>query len=296
MLDKILREESKNICKRYRVKEKEARSLLEEKIKANLFLLEKIKQARDFSQLKRSEAYKKFIKKARREIYYNLRRYHQDEAEENKLTVRLEKLVKSNEGTNKEEWQEIKDGLTSLHISTWERKLYLKEFNQKVVEIVKNEENILDIGSGIYPLSFSFDEAGKLENYICLEKDKKAVRVLKLFSHLVKKNLLIFNEAIGAKDWGSYLPEGAEKFDVVFMFKLIPVIYRQERNLLKVLARVPGKKIIITANKEAMTKRKEIKRREDRVLRYFIGLTDKKIIEKLDFGNEFGYLLGASRP
>ena len=75
------------------------------------------------------------------------------------------------------------------------------------------------------------------------------------------------------------------------MLKLIPVINRQEDNLLEYLAKIPGNTVVVTGSKEAMVKKKNIQIREDIILKKFIAQTGRKVIKEIDIENEFGYVI-----
>ena len=80
-------------------------------------------------------------------------------------------------------------------------------------------------------------------------------------------------------------------FDLAFMLKLIPVIARQQRHLLTTLTAVPARRMLITATTEAMTRKQNIRKREERFLREFIELTGRGVQATFQVGSEFGFLL-----
>jgi len=75
------------------------------------------------------------------------------------------------------------------------------------------------------------------------------------------------------------------------MLKLIPVIYRQHRELLGHLSETPFKYALVTGSKEAMVKKQDIENRENKVITNFIMDSGKEIVKKIDLPNEFGYLI-----
>lgn len=291
MIEQIIEEEAEKIYQKYRIGKSQVKDMLSNRIHSSVLLFQKISQARNIKQLKRNKDYKNLMKKIRKDLYYSLRRYHRNEEKERKTLEKLQDFIKAKKELSNKDWPALQKDLISLHISAWERAPDQQKFNQKMLKIIQKDQYILDIGSGFYPLSFPFLRVPNLKEYICLEKDKKAVKALKIFSSLTDKKLIVFSDPIGEKEWKYYLPKDKKSFDTVLMLKLIPVIARQQRHLIEKLAQVPAQKIIITANKEAMTKKQSIFRREDKKLKEFIDLACKKIEKRLDFETEFGYLI-----
>ena len=112
-------------------------------------------------------------------------------------------------------------------------------------------------------------------------------------SHQIKSQLnipeiILYNESFEQRKWNEYF---SNEPDLVLMLKLVPVIWRQQRNLIEKLASIPGKALLVTANKESMTKKANVVKRENAILLKFIKLTGRKVTRKIDTQNEFGYLL-----
>ncbi|EKD99483.1 MAG: hypothetical protein ACD_22C00249G0001 [uncultured bacterium] len=261
--------EADNILQKYKGQRSEVESLLAAELSKNKIFLSKIENASDFKELYKLSGYKNLIKKVKKQVYFGLRQYRT-------------KLV------SPDSVQSSEVNYPYEHVSTRERAPFIQEFNTQL-KLYSDSKNIVDVGGGVFPLTFPFADFPKLQDYVWLDKDKKAYEVL-----LGTKNskLKLFNDPIGKKLWSTYLPGGAFEFDLVLMLKLISVIWRQEKNLIPILAAIPAKVILVTAPKEAMTKKQTIQKREDAILKKFIKLTGRKVLGTLDIANEFGYFLG----
>jgi hypothetical protein len=275
-LDVFIEGEALKIIKKYKISRKEAEVFLRSKLEGSSLLSEAIKGSTELKDIYRLREYKVFIKTVKKDIYYHLRRYLVSEAaEENTL------------GYEEKE-------LSQTHISSREREPYLKEFNKQVLAYCGAVKNIIDIGGGVFPVTFPFRKFKNLENYVWVDKDKRAYKHLKELSKnlvLPGQKLILFNESIGDRPWEEFLPKNVKEFDLGLMIKLIGVVWRQERELLDFLIDVPAKKILVTAPKEAMTKKEDIRRREDWVLHRYIEQGGFRITGKINVENEFGYFL-----
>ena len=275
-LDVFIEGEALKIIKKYKISEKEAAVFLRRELEDSNSLFEAITGSGELKDIYRLREYKVFIKAVKKDIYYHLRQYRVPEA--------------SGESTSGGE----EKGLSQTHVSSREREPYLKEFNKQVLAYCGGAENIIDIGGGVFPATFPFRKFKNLKNYVWMDKDKRAYGHLKELSKdlvLPGQKLILFNESIGDRPWTTFLPKNVEEFDLGLMIKLIGVVWRQERELLDFLVDVPAKKILVTAPKEAMTKKEDIRRREDWVLHRFIEQGGFRITGKINVENEFGYFL-----
>ena len=255
----LIKEQTETICKTYKISPEETAQLLSNKIDGNQNLLNLISTSENLKQIYRTKLFKQFIKKSKKEIYYSLRTY-----------------------------QKESEDLVDSHISSRERAKHIDELFSQIDTFIKNAEIILDVGGGLFPASFPFENYPNLKHYIWLDKDKKAYQSLKKENYS-KVNLHNYN--ISEKSWEDYLPEDYTQFDFVFMLKLIPVVNRQENELLRNISEIPLKQALITGSKEAMVKKIDIEKREDSVIRGFINDFNYKIVKKVDLPNEFGYIV-----
>ena len=86
-------------------------------------------------------------------------------------------------------------------------------------------------------------------------------------------------------------PAAGGTFALALALKLVPVVARQERERLSIVARAPAERLLVTGAKQAMVKRRAIDRREERVLRSFAEDHGLAIVGTLDTPSEIGFLL-----
>jgi len=263
----IFEEDVQKILKNYKVDRKDLMLIVQNHLEKDAQLTKLLNEKTNSKDIFRSAVYKNFIKTLKKDIYYSLRKYYQ--------TTPVDNTAKD---------------LAKTHVSTKERLPYLDSFNMQLKEWAQDIDTIVDLGGGVYPLIFPFTNLPNIKKYIWIDKDKTAAQaVIDFAKTLTNVELTVHEHPIA-----TYPPEYYEydpQHTLVLMFKLIPVIWRQEESLIEYLVKFPAKKILITASKEAMTKKQNIERREDVTLNKFIARTNKTVMGKLDIENEFGYLL-----
>jgi len=262
---KLIQDQTKKICRVYKISPEKASEKLLKEMDSNLDLIELVNSAKSLKHVYKTRLFKDFIKKVKKEIYYSLRTYQKPE----------------NNADNE-------NALVDTHISTKERSPYIKHLFKQIDEYVKEAETVLDVGGGMFPALFPFEDYPNLKYYIWVDKDKTSYQKLKQQNY---QKLTLYNHRIGEYDWSEYLPEGKDKFDFVFMLKVVPVIARQEKELLDELINIPFYKAVVTGSKEAMTKKINIERREDAIIREFLQKAGWGITKKVDIPTEFGYIV-----
>lgn len=263
MLEKLLRDEAQKISNLYKISSDRAFEKLKNSLENNLKLKELVHQESNIKDVQRTSLFKDFVKSVRKEIYYQLRTYQQSGSKE-----------------------------VETHLSTRERQPHLEQFFKQIDPYLKNSHYILDVGGGLFPLTFDFDKHNQVKSYAWLDKDDKSYKKLLKFKKLENlEQLHLYPYKIGEENWHKYLPESVNEFDFVFLLKLIPVIYRQERELLDIILEIPAKRFLITGSKESMVKRVNIESRENKVLQNFIKESNKIIRKKIEIPNEFGYIV-----
>ncbi len=290
--EEIVEHEVNLICKQYRIAPEEAKNFLEQNFQRRLDILKKILAKYPEEDITRLSVYKTMIKNVRKQVYYHLRQYQGEMEKIECLRKQLEQLIRSSEDPR--QIKHVINQLLSTHVSTKERANDYQTFYQRVFELIEPPRTILDIGCGIHPLSYPFEQLEYCpEVYVAIDRNPEVIETLTIFALYVKPTHLIpICADIAEANWTTYLEGGIDTFNVAFMLKLIPVVSRQQRHLLPKLAGVPARQILITAAAEAMTRKNNIRRREERVLHKFIEMTDKKIIATFQLSNEFGYLIG----
>jgi hypothetical protein len=131
------------------------------------------------------------------------------------------------------------------------------------------------------------------EIYVAVDKQPDVIETLRAFAPLVEPTRFMpVCDDIANMNWHAYTDDaGVDMFDAAFMLKLIPVIARQQKHLLTRLAAIPARRILVTATTEAMTRKQNIRKREERFLREFIELTGRGVRATFQVGPEFGFLL-----
>lgn len=288
----ILEGEVAATCKQYRIAPEVARKILEGAFSKHPTLLQKIAAHYPGQDVTRFADYKAVMKEARKQVYYHLRQYHRDKEQQTQLKAKLMNLVHAS--ASPEQVKQVTDELLMTHVSTQERFSQYQAFYNRLFAIVSPVQTIVDIGCGIHPLSYPFHEEGKQTNlYVAIDKDQRAIDILSIFSrHVLPAQLIPRRANIAQLNQEDYLVNGIDFYDLAFMLKLIPVLARQEKELLPKLVDVPARKILLMASTTAMTRAGKIAIREDWVLQQFIKMTGRPVLEHFQIENEFGYLLG----
>jgi predicted RNA methylase len=187
--------------------------------------------------------------------------------------------------------QEIKEDLLKLHASTVERSVDEHLLNNILCQNIVENGNVIDIGGGLFPLMFPWVQI-KVKNYILIEKDQKACRVVELFAKAANLNCIkVINSSFEEVDYKS-LAKGLdiERFDTALILKTVLILARQKMSLLFKLAKLPTEKMVITAPTKSLVKNHDIQRQEDKVLKDFISLAEGRVIQEFTFSSEFGYV------
>ena len=285
--ESILESEVGAICRRYKISPQEARKVLIDHFAAHPDLLKRIGEHFGDEDVTRWKEYKKVIKNVKKRIYYGLRRYHQDEEADQLLVEALEAEIEG--GGSPDKIRDICDSLLRVHVSTKERYPYYGDFYGRLFEIIDRPGSIIDLGCGIHPLSYPFGATNdRAPTYVAIDKDRVSINILEIYSKYDNRVAPKLAD-IADIDWRGDMD--AERFDFAFMLKLIPVVQRRNKDLLQNLADVPADSILVTGSAQAMTRKENIVRKEDRILHEFIEMSNRKIIQKFNIENEFGYLI-----
>jgi 16S rRNA (guanine(1405)-N(7))-methyltransferase len=285
----IIEKEVLAACRIYKIDPQTARKIFTELWEAFPNLDDALNAGKDPCRL---AAYKQFVKKARKGIYYQLRRYKGDSGS----LAQLCELLRQNEGNRPDSGPvaQIVNELLAAHVSTAERTPYYKDFYGNFFAAVSPPKSILDIGCGLHPLSYPFfsEQGKKLSIYIAMDKDTEVIRVLKAFSGFVRPAALVPICADLEKDsWEEILPPGTARFELALALKLVPVLKRRQPAALANLAKAPADKMLVTASSQSMTKKREIARREKKALQDFATLVCRSPQALFEIENEFGFFL-----
>jgi len=284
----LVDQEIKSICSRYKIGHESARKHINETIQRHPQLIQKIQENKR-GHITRLKAYKRFIKDVKKTIYYQLRQYHQDSANESTLKQQLANFNKKSD--NSKTFDNLLIDLLASHVSSKERLPYYESFYKQLFDLINTPQSIVDIGCGMHPLSYPFNKNLSLDTYLAIDKDSSVIDILQLFApHILPVQLKPVCIAINDIDWANYLEQGMQ-FDLAIMLKLIPVLHRQSKSSMKQLFHIPAKRIFLTGNMESMTRRENIRRKEEQILRNYIGMTDRNVIATFQVDNEFGMLI-----
>jgi hypothetical protein len=186
--------------------------------------------------LKKNSTLIKPDKEAVKEIRKNLHRIYSSYQTRKKFkrTVYLDKLKKAK---NKNKLLEVTKELLSITLSTKERLKNYPLIYKKIFALTNDPKRIIDIGSGLNPLSYPFMDKKELV-YHAYDIDESDIDYLNNYFSLMKKyglngyaSILDINDFDKIKN----LPDA----DIVFMFKLIDILDTKKNKvsegLLKIL-------------------------------------------------------------
>lgn len=293
VLARLAGELAEVVVRRYRVDVGTARALILEEWAKDEALRQQAAKDDDPARLVRTRAYKQAADRAKTKIYYHLRRYRQDDPGLHDAAERLRELVAAGATAGDPRAVAVREAVVASHVSTRERLDDLEEFFAALFTQVPAPSSILDLGCGVMPILYPFDGAGQAtSSYLALDRDAVAVDIVDAWAPLVGGSRLRAQRWSLADGFSGIAgPEDGGRFSLAIALKLVPVIARQEREHLAILARAPAERLLVTGAKQAMVKRRAIDRREDRVLRAFAEDHGLAIIGTLDTPSELGLLL-----
>jgi 16S rRNA (guanine(1405)-N(7))-methyltransferase len=287
-LDRLLDDTVREMARRYRIVPDAARRVLEKHLRANRKLAGHLSDTVSLRQISRLHEFKQTVKEAKKEIYYNLRKYHRDKEAEGDLVDELRRRVES--GRSADDILHIRDELLLMHSSTAERYDHYSAFYETLFSITQPPQSILDIACGLHPLSYPFDES-RPRIYMCVDRDNLCIDAVRAFAPCcVPVEVKSLQEDLADLAWNAVTDDALPGYDLCFMLKLVPVVARQDEYVLKKLTQVPAQQILITGSTEALAKKQDVSRREDRVLRDFIRDAGRSIVAEFRIPTEFGYL------
>ena len=293
--DDLLRKEVRGICKRYRIEPEEVRDVLEANFARHPDLIQKIAEQHPEHDVTRLSDYKRVLKETKKQVYYRLRQYQRDRETQEQAHARLAALVA--EEAPPSEVEPAVQQLLQTHVSTRERAPVYPAFYRRLFDLVEPPRTVLDLGCGLHPLSYPFhNPETRPEVYVALDRAEKSTNVVATLAPYVHPaRLVAVCQDLGQMSWADYTDAGPSTFDLAFLLKLVPVVHRLQPEAVENLMAVPARYLLVTASTEALTRRENIRRREDRILQAFIQQTRRPVIADFEVGTEFGYLLGPHR-
>ena len=124
--------------------------------------------------------------------------------------------------------KEINNKLLSMTISTKERIKDYKKIYKQIFKITGKPSSIIDLGSGLNPLSYPYMNINKLD-YSAFDIDEEDIKFLNQYFKIMKSHGLNGKAAIldlQDKLQISKLPST----DIIFLFKVIDIVNQSEKN------------------------------------------------------------------
>ena len=237
-------------------------------------------------KLKRTRAYKDAVRDAKKTIYYSLRRYT---SESSPLTTFVNSLSNF-KSENSFDIETARTRLLKEHKSTQERYPCMEEFHNQLFVHLPSAKSILDVGCGLYPLMYPFENTScqSILQYTAVDKDPAVINCVNTYARVTQEKRLIAMEWEVADGWDKVIEKSKQQvFDIAFLFKFVPVIARQLSALLNVLIETPARIWVVTGSKKSMTKNISIEKRERAVVNDFVQLAGRTIKHEVSVGEEF---------
>lgn len=287
-LPDLLREQINNlgdkIAKKYRIAPAEAERQIRQFWLQRQDLQQLAAQSANLKALTRTRVYKEAERDVTRRLYYELRRYQSQDAQ----VLSIQNLLQS---TLVEEKEAARLTLVQNHVSTAERLPHLDVFWQQIQQVCGAPRSIIDVGCGLLPLVFPWDQSA-IEHYLALDRSQESIDAIQAYQRAFGRQQLSAQLWAIQDGWHSALSNmNIDLFDVAFMFKLIPVVARQEVASLAVLAQVPARRLVVTGCKTAMVKHQDISRREKGILHDFVHNFNFQVEHTFETPDEVGLVL-----
>lgn len=270
-----------SFVKNYKYPLQDATDYFYEKLSSNPHIAHLITNAASDKQLSKNAAFKEFVKKQKKELYYKLRKY------KNNDDTRAE-LLQSLAGATSAE--ELLEKLAQVHISSGERFEEQADFYNELSKAINSATVIADVGCGVQPLFFPKQQFPGVRKYIALDKDRESVQIMQSFKQAFPSRYewlypLTWNISEG---WEPVLTTfGIDAFDAALVLKVVPVVKRIDPLLLDELAKIPANTIIISGVKESMVKKHDIEHKERRAIMNFIKNSGREVTGEFELSNEF---------
>jgi hypothetical protein len=275
----------------YRISLGDAQRLIHECFAANHELQNIAHGETSSAKLKRSRVFKQAASDAKRSVYYHLRSYKSDESDVIALAATLQELSPDSPRVQREQ---LLSAMLASHASTRERIDCADEFFQQLFAMTDSPESILDVGCGMHPLMFPFehDWAQRIAQYVAVDNDPQSIACVESYGRVLGGGRVVALHWDIADGWQRVLAEAnRSQFDLALLMKLVPVVTRQERELLQVLTQTPARTWLVTGSTISMTKHVSIERREKNVLRKFVQQSGREVQHEFTVGEEFAWLV-----
>jgi len=238
-------------------------------------------------QLSRNAIFKNFVKKSRKELYYQLRKYKNNADDRAALQSALEA---ARAHPTEEALELLLQSVADFHVSSEERFEENDVFYDQLHQVLANAATIVDIGCGVQPLFFPAERFANITRYVALDKDKESVQLMQdikaIFPH--KYQWLHPDNWNISEGCGKICKQhGIETFDVALVLKVVAVVQRTHPELVEELKNLAAKTLVVSGVKESMVKKQDIGRRERRLLLNFIESCGRTKLAEFELKNEF---------
>lgn len=267
--------------KNYKYPLQDAADFFYDKLSKNEEISRLVATAATPKQLAKNAAFKEFVKKNKKELYYKLRQY------KNNDDSKAELLQSLNDGAV---LNELLEKLAQVHVSSQERFDENEKFYTELLTTMGSAAVIADIGCGVQPVFFPKEQFPSLKKYIALDKDRESIEIM----HRFKETFPAEYEWLYPMVWN--ISEGweqvcrtfdADAFDAALILKVVPVVKRIDPVLLDELAKVPASTLMISGVKESMVKKHDIEHKERRAIMNFIKNSGRQVVGGFELANEF---------
>lgn len=278
-----------DIVRRYRIDEGAAAAAVREVFSKSDELHKIIGRETSPPKVTRTRAFKDVVNAVRRNIYYDLRRYSADVESQNALIERLSEAGGAPPGGLQSFVLEI----AKSHASTRERLKDREAFYGQLLPLLGRPRSILDVGCGMQPLLFPFDDLkDSLELYAAADKDPSSIAAVAAFAKATGNGRIVAARWDIAEGWPPLIKScQVKEFDVAFLLKVVPVVERQQPELVDILRETPGRLWVLTGSKVSLTKRQDIERRERALLRRFYEASGRRVVNEFSVSEEFCLIL-----
>lgn len=287
----LLRELVDDVVARYRISWPDAEQIIHECLVASAQLRQAAIANPSVAKLKRTRVYKDAASDAKRSVYYRLRTYR---AEEDQLAGLIANLRQVTPDTPPAQREQAVAAILASHASSRERLTAQVDFYRQLSELVDPPRSVVDVGCGVHPLMFPFDAewSRQITRYYALDSNPHDVACVEAFAAARQfQDKLVPLQWGLAEGWSSVLSRAAcATFDLALMMKVVPVVYRQHRELIPTLCETPATTWLLTGSRMSMTKHVSIERREKRVLEEFLQRSGRVVTQEFVVGEEFAWV------
>lgn len=268
---------------KYRGERKAARALFGEVLGSDLKVLAARTKAdargEPVARVVRTKAWKQAVKRARKQLYADLRRFVKADVDLRALATQLGGLLPGADATP------LRDAVLAGHASTAERgpAASWEPLWAAWRPHLGGARRVLDVGGGVFALGLPAPELGFSSVHV-IERDPGCVAALKAWGGR--------HPWLTAERWS--LEDGVDclegTYDLALLLKVLPVFARQDRAHLQALAALPARRWLVSGSAEALARKQDISRRELAVLHRVLSQLGKSVVAEFRLGSELFFV------